>query len=99
MEDPGLAGLQGYQNEINELAKTLKFCVRRKPGNRNLVCSGCGHRVSEFHQEYEREARDLPCFEYRTTVVIELYRSAVRMAESRRRRSSSCRATGRSANG
>ena len=23
---------------------------------------------------YEREVRDLPCFEYRTTVVIELYR-------------------------
>jgi transposase len=30
--------------------------------------------VSEIHEGYEREVRDLPCFEYRTTVVIELYR-------------------------
>jgi len=30
--------------------------------------------VSEVHEVYEREMRDLPCFERRTTVVIELYR-------------------------
>jgi transposase len=36
-----------------------------------LICSGCGRRVDEI---YEREVRDLPCFEHRTTVVIELYR-------------------------
>jgi transposase len=70
----GWPGYRVYQNEINEQAKTLKLWVRRKPGNRKLVCSGCGRRVSEFHEVYEREVRDLPCFEYRTTVVIELYR-------------------------
>jgi len=48
--------------------------VRRKRGNRALVCSGCGRRVGEIAEIYEREVRDLPCFEYRTTVVIELYR-------------------------
>ena len=48
--------------------------MRRKRGNRKLVCSGCGQRVHEIVQTYEREVRDLPCFEYRTTVVIELYR-------------------------
>jgi len=48
--------------------------VRRKRGNRVLICSGCGRRVSEIAEVYEREVRDLPCFEYRTTVVIELYR-------------------------
>lgn len=63
-----------YQQEINEEAKALKLWMRRKRGNRKLVCSGCGRRVSEIHEVYEREARDLPCFEYRTTVVIELYR-------------------------
>ena len=30
--------------------------------------------MSDVHQVYEREVRDLPCFEGRTTVVIELYR-------------------------
>ena len=48
--------------------------MRRKRGNRTLVCSGCGRRLAEIAEVYEREVRDLPCFEYRTTVVIELYR-------------------------
>jgi transposase len=38
------------------------------------MCSGCGRRVEEIHEIYEREVRDLPCFEFHTTVVIELYR-------------------------
>jgi transposase len=39
-----------------------------------LVCSSCGRRVSEIVEVYEREVRDLSCFEYQTTVVLELYR-------------------------
>ena len=70
----GWPGYRVYQQEIDERAKTLKLWVRRKSGNRKLVCSGCGRGVAEFHEVYEREVRDLPCFEYRTTVVIELYR-------------------------
>lgn len=38
------------------------------------MCFGCGRRVSELHEVYEREVLDLSCFEFRTTVVIELYR-------------------------
>lgn len=30
--------------------------------------------MSDIAEVYEREVRDLPCFEYRTTVVVELYR-------------------------
>ena len=30
--------------------------------------------MHEIAAVYEREVRDLPCFEYRTTVVIEMYR-------------------------
>src|SRR5581483_8922935 len=67
-----------YQHEIDEQGKTLKLWVRRKRGNRKLVCSGCGRRVEEIAASYEREVRDLPCFEYRTTVVIELYRVGCR---------------------
>ena len=48
--------------------------MRRKRGNQVLICSGCGRRVQEIATVYEREVRDLPCFEYRTTVVVELYR-------------------------
>jgi len=70
----GWPGYKVYQNEINEQAKTLKLWVRGKPGNRKLVCSGCRRRVDELHEVYEREVRDLPCFEFGTTVVIELYR-------------------------
>ncbi len=70
----GWPGYRVYRREITEQARALKLWVRRKSGNRKLVCSGCGRRVSEVHQVYEREVRDLPCFEYRTAVVIELYR-------------------------
>jgi hypothetical protein len=48
--------------------------VRRKSGERKLVCSGCGRTVSEIAEVCERDIRDLLCFECRTTVVIEVYR-------------------------
>jgi len=70
----GWPGYRVYRAEISEGAKTLKLWVRRKPGQRRLVCSGCGRRVSEIREVYEREVRDLACFEYQTTVVLELYR-------------------------
>jgi transposase len=65
-----MAGLPG----VSERDQTLRLWVRRKSGERKLVCSGCGRSVSEIAEVCEREIRDLPCFEYRTTVVIELYR-------------------------
>ena len=70
----GWPGYRVYRHEINEEAKTLKLWVRRKRGNRKLVCSGCGRKLSEVYDSYEREVRDLPCFEFCTTVVVELYR-------------------------
>jgi len=70
----GWPGYAVYQHEIDEKAKTLKLWVRRKRGNRRLICSGCGRRIEGPADVMEREVRDLPCFEYRTTVVIELYR-------------------------
>ena len=48
--------------------------MRRKRGNRKLECCGCGRRIQDIAETYEREVRDLPWSEYRTTVVIELYR-------------------------
>src|SRR5580692_9396208 len=70
----GWPGYRVYRSEINEAAKTLRLWVRRKRGNRKLECSGCGRKINEMAEVYEREVRDLPWSEYRTTVVIELYR-------------------------
>jgi transposase len=70
----GWPGYRVWRHEIDEKAKTLKLWVRRKRGNQKLRCSGCGQRVDAIHEVCEREVRDLPVFEFRTTVVIELYR-------------------------
>ena len=70
----GWPGYAVYQHEIDEEQKRIKLWVRRKRGNRWLVCSGCGRKIGEPADVTQREVRDLPCFEYRTTVVIELYR-------------------------
>jgi transposase len=70
----GWPGYRVYHGEINEDAKTLRLWVRRKHGNRKLECSGCGPKINEIAEVCEREVRDLPSSEYRTTIVIELYR-------------------------
>jgi transposase len=73
-KDSGMAGVPVYRSETEEEANRLRLWVRRKRGNRKLECSGCGRRISQVAEVYEREVRDLPWSEYRTTVVIELYR-------------------------
>ena len=70
----GWPGYRVYRHEIDEPGKTLKLWVRRKRGNRKLVCSGCGRKLTDACDIYQREVRDLPWSEYRATVVIELYR-------------------------
>ena len=70
----GWPGYRVYQHEINEPAKRLRLWVRRKRRPRPLICSGCGNRVRQVHDVSEREVRDLPWGEYRTTVVVEIYR-------------------------
>jgi transposase len=52
----------------------LRLWVRRKRGNRVLLCSGCGGRASKIAEVREREVRDLPWREYQTTVMVEYYR-------------------------
>ena len=69
-----MPGYRVCRHEIDEAAKTLRLWVRRKQGNRKLICSGCGRKFSDAHDGREREVRDLPWGEYRTTVIIEVYR-------------------------
>jgi transposase len=70
----GWPGYKVYRHDLNEGGKRLKLWVRRKRGNKQLICSNCGKAVQEVAETYEREVRDLPWSEYKTTVVIELYR-------------------------
>src|SRR6266568_1945379 len=74
----GWPGYRVYRHEIEETAKTLKLWVRRKRGNRKLVCSGCGRKLADAYDTHEREVRDLPCFEFRTTVGVACESAAVR---------------------
>jgi transposase len=67
-------GYRVFRHEIDEDAKTLRLWVRRKRGNRKLICSGCGRKFTEAHDCYQREVRDLPWRKYQATVIIELYR-------------------------
>src|ERR1700693_5091135 len=72
----GWPGYQVYAKEIDEPGKKLKLWVRRKKAGLKLICSGCGQPVpaSRIQEVCQREVRDLPCFEYSTTVVVETYR-------------------------
>ena len=67
-------GYRVYRHEIDERARTLKLWVRRKSGNRVLICSGCGGRCTKIVEVRQREVRDLPWRKYPTTVLVEFYR-------------------------
>ena len=56
----GWPGYRVFRHEIDETAMTLRLWVRRKRGNRKLICSGCGRKFTEAHDYYQREVRDLP---------------------------------------
>jgi transposase len=70
----GFPGYRVYKHDIDEGRKHLTLWIRRKRGNQSLHCPECGRRVHKLREVIEREARDLACFEYTTTVVVELYR-------------------------
>ena len=57
-------GIGSIANEINEAAKTLgSLWVRTQAGgNRKLVCSGCGRKLSEAYDTYEREVQGSALF-------------------------------------
>ena len=67
-------GYRVFQHEIDAGTKRLRLWVRRGRQGRTLICSGCGKRVRDLVDVSEREVRDLPWGEYRTTVVVEIWR-------------------------
>jgi len=67
-------GYRVYRHEIDEEARTLKLWVRRKRGNKVLICSGCGGRCWKIEEIQQRTVRDLPWRKYQTFVVVEFYR-------------------------
>src|SRR6202051_268995 len=69
----GWLGYRVYRHEIDETAKTLRLWVRQA-GEPETDLFWMGRKFSDAHDCREREVRDLPWGEYRTTVVIEVYR-------------------------
>jgi transposase len=67
-------GCRVYRHEIDEAGRTLKLWVRRKRGNRVLICSGCGGRAYKIEEVRQREVRDLPWRKYQAIVHVEYYR-------------------------
>jgi transposase len=67
-------GYQVYRHEIDEATRILKLWVRRKRGNTQLICSGCGGRASKIEEVRERTVRDLPWRKYQAVVVVEFFR-------------------------
>jgi transposase len=67
-------GYRVYRHEMDEVAKTLKLWVRRKPVHGGFECSGCGRRLHKVHDLREREIRDLPWSVFSATVVVEVHR-------------------------
>ena len=63
-----------YRHRVDERAGVVELWVRRKRGNRKLVCSGCGGKFEGAHDFTERAVRDLPWGVFRTTVYVEVYR-------------------------
>ena len=89
----GWPGYRVYDYQIDEALRHLTLHLRRKRGNRQLTCAQCGRRVYDIHAVYERKVRDLPCFEFQTSVVVELYR--IRCPTAASRRSATCRCPAR----
>ena len=63
-----------YRHEIDESKRALKLWVRRKRGNKVMVCSGCGGKAAKTVEVRERTVRDLPWRKYQAIVVVEFYR-------------------------
>jgi transposase len=67
-------GYRVYQHEIDESGRVLRLWVRRKRGNRTLICSGCGGQARKIEEVRQREVRDLPWRKYQAVVYVEYYR-------------------------
>jgi hypothetical protein len=44
-------GYRVFRHEIDETAMTLRLWVRRKRGDRKLICSGCGWKSTGHHKD------------------------------------------------
>ena len=44
----GWPGYRVFRHEIDETAMTLRLWVRRKRGDRKLICSGCGRKSTGY---------------------------------------------------
>jgi transposase len=68
------AKTRSQPHEIDEATRTLRLWLRRKRGNTQLICSGCGGKALKVEEVRERTVRDLPWRKYQAVVVVEFYR-------------------------
>lgn len=62
------------RKSVHQGSRTLRLCVRRKRGNRRLLCSGCGGKATRIEEVRQDEVRDFPWQRYRAVVYVEYYR-------------------------
>ena len=67
----GLPGLPARDQRTGQDAEALDSAEARQPEAGLLRMRA---KTGEAHEVSEREVRDLPCMEFRTTVVVEVYR-------------------------
>ena len=70
----GWTGYRVYRYELDEASKRLRLWVRKKPVHRGFECSGCGRKVHAVIATWERKVADLDCFDFRSTVVLDVHR-------------------------
>jgi hypothetical protein len=66
-----MAGVSGMAERDRRTGQTPEAVGAPQARQSGSGSSACGRRVDDIAEIYEREVRDLPCFEYRTMVVIE----------------------------
>ena len=82
----GWPGYKVYRHEIDEAARTLRLWVRRRRGNKVLICSNCSGRARRVEKVRERELRHLPCMKHQTWLLVEYYRVSCLKCEPRTER-------------
>ena len=78
-----MAGISDWRKKVDEKQRTLKLWIRRKHTNKRSYVPAAGQPVDNIHEICQREVRDLPVVQFRTTVVIEMYRVGVRIVGRR----------------
>ena len=68
----GWPGCRLYSREINDWRRRSSCGCGASVEIENWCAQGAEASFTAVYDSYEREVRDLPCFQYQTTVAVEL---------------------------